>query len=801
MSASIEQINARLPDRYRVERQVGAGGMATIYLAHDLKHDRHVALKILNDELSATVGADRFLREVRFAARLTHPHILPLYDSGSVDELLYYVMPYVPGESLRDRLTREGRLPVAEALRLAAEVGEALAYAHREGIVHRDIKPDNILLSEGHAVVADFGIARAIDVGDQRLTGTGIAVGTPDYMSPEQAAGERVDGRGDIYSLACVLYEMLAGQPPFTAASARAVIARHMTDPVPPIRTVRGTVDARVESAVERALAKDPADRFPTAESFVNAFTGAVSPERGPWDSTRRQMPVVVLATALLVAGVATVGVLLTHRSPITSLGSRTDATTDVSRVLDRRRVALLPLSVSRASDEYLAQGILEGVTEALSQAPSLTIIARSSVVKARDDVHSVSGIGRVLRAGTVAQGSVAQRHDSIDVRVRLVDANDEADILAEDFVAPSSGVRDLQTRIASGIAQAPATRLVAAPIESASPRREAAYDAYLRGTYFTSRNVNSNRYTNLQQDSALYYFTSARRLDPRFPLSYIGLAKVYHGRFFNFDSSPKWEKLAFENIGIALRLDPNLAEAYEEKANLLWTLSNGFPHEATSKLYHRALQLKPSYADPHFTLGALYMHTGLFEAALAQFDTAQNLDPENNFAGPRIARIHYFQGKLELAEREYARYSQWTGERAIVLALLGRPMEGLALFDRAPSDTNGAARADLAAAKAVVLSALHRRTEAEAQIAIATRLGQGVSHFHHAAYAIAQSYALLGDNQRALLWLERVAAEGMPCYPLFRDDRALASLRDDPRFVRWLEDRRKQWEEFKTTL
>jgi tetratricopeptide (TPR) repeat protein len=194
-------------------------------------------------------------------------------------------------------------------------------------------------------------------------------------------------------------------------------------------------------------------------------------------------------------------------------------------------------------------------------------------------------------------------------------------------------------------------------------------------------------------------------------------------------------------------------------------------------------------------------MHTGLFEAALAQFDTAENLDPENSFAGPRIARIHYFQGKLELAEREYARYPQWTGERAIVLTLLGRPTEALTLFDRAPVDSNSGARADLAAAKAVVLSALHRRPEAEGQIAIATRLGEGVSHFHHAAYAIAQAHALLGDNEQALRWLERVAAEGMPCYPLFRDDPALASLRDDPRFVRWLEERRKQWEEFKTTL
>jgi len=272
-------LDAELRGRYVIERELGRGGMATVFLARDLRHERPVALKVLHPELAATLGPERFLREIRLAARLQHPHILTVLDSGDAAGQLWFTMPYVEGETLRDRLRREGQLPMDDALRIARETADALDYAHQHGVVHRDIKPENILLAGRHALVADFGIARALGAGgaagagaptrEQRLTETGMSVGTPAYMSPEQASGDReVDARSDIYSLGCVLYEMLAGEPPFTGPSAQAILLRKFTENPRPLRAIRDTVPEPIEQAVARALARSAADRFTTAAEF-----------------------------------------------------------------------------------------------------------------------------------------------------------------------------------------------------------------------------------------------------------------------------------------------------------------------------------------------------------------------------------------------------------------------------------------------------------------------------------------------------------------------------------------------------
>src|SRR2546429_9096334 len=270
----LARVQAALAGRYTIERELGRGGMATVYLAQDRKHVGPVAIKVLKPELAAALGPERFLREIDTAARLTHPHILPLHDSGEAAGLLYYVMPYVEGETLRDRLEREGQLPLEEAVRITREAASALSYAHSHDVVHRDIKPENILLSGGEAVVADFGIARAItEAGGTRLTETGIPVGTPHYMSPEQASGGGpIDGRSDIYSLGCVLYEMLVGEPPYTGPSAQVVIAKRFTDPVPSVRRLREGVPPAIDGAVSGALAKAAVDRFATAAVFAEAL-------------------------------------------------------------------------------------------------------------------------------------------------------------------------------------------------------------------------------------------------------------------------------------------------------------------------------------------------------------------------------------------------------------------------------------------------------------------------------------------------------------------------------------------------
>jgi predicted ATPase/tRNA A-37 threonylcarbamoyl transferase component Bud32/tetratricopeptide (TPR) repeat protein len=297
----MDRLNAALGERYIIERRLGEGGMATVYLTEDLKHERKVALKVLRPELAAVLGAERFQREITTTANLRHPHILPLYDSGEAGEFLFYVMPFVEGESLRGRLDRETQLPLDDALRIIDEVADALHYAHGQGVIHRDIKPENVLIEHDRAIVADFGIAQAVGAsGGEKLTATGMSIGTPHYMSPEQASGEEVDARSDLYALGCLLYEMLAGSPPFTGPTPMAIIARHITDPVPALSTVRQTVPDAVTAALERALAKAPADRYATVEEWRKALThsGAAAPTVQPASALRKQPP--APATVLL---------------------------------------------------------------------------------------------------------------------------------------------------------------------------------------------------------------------------------------------------------------------------------------------------------------------------------------------------------------------------------------------------------------------------------------------------------------------------------------------------------------------
>jgi len=329
MAEAPASLSAALADRYRVEREVGSGGMATVYLAHDVRHDRKVALKLLRPELAAVLGAERFLNEIRITAKLDHPHILTLIDSGAVDGLLYYVLPYVRGESLRDKLEREKQLSVDEALEIARQVASALDYAHRQGVVHRDIKPENILIHEGEAIVADFGIALAMrEAGGARLTETGLSLGTPQYMSPEQATGDRqIDKRSDIYSLAAVLYEMLAGEPPVTGPTVQAVIAKLLTERPTRLLTVRDTVPVQVDAAVAKALAKVPADRFASAAEFATALVLAPGDAGAPERRTPRpRVAAAVGAAAVLLA----VGVWAVLRF---ALGSGAPAPVDVPRI------------------------------------------------------------------------------------------------------------------------------------------------------------------------------------------------------------------------------------------------------------------------------------------------------------------------------------------------------------------------------------------------------------------------------------------------------------------------------------
>jgi eukaryotic-like serine/threonine-protein kinase len=417
LPTTIADLQAALTDRYRVERELGRGGMATVYLAHDLHHDRPVALKVFHPELAAAFG-ERFLREIRVAAKLSHPHILTVHDSGEAAGLLWYTMPLVDGESLRQRISREGQLPLDEALRIARTVAEALDFAHTHGIVHRDIKPENILLFGNEAMVADFGIALAIDaLGEDRLTQTGLSLGTPAYMSPEQASAEpRIDGRSDIYSLGCVLYEMLAGEPPHTGRTPQAVIARRLTEPPPRLSTIR-EVPLSIEQAIHRALARNPADRFATARDFARAITeaGITVPETmalAPRGQALRRGWRKALTGAVFLMLVLGLAWTLYWRS------------TTTPPPLSAARVAVLPFTVRGSTGfSYLAEGMVDLLSRNLDGAGDLRTIDAGTILTAATrggdavlDVERGRTIARRVGAGLYVLGSV----HAVGSRVRM---------------------------------------------------------------------------------------------------------------------------------------------------------------------------------------------------------------------------------------------------------------------------------------------------------------------------------------------------------------------------------------------
>jgi serine/threonine protein kinase len=368
MSILQSRLEPALAGRYSLDRELGEGGMAVVFLAHDLRHGREVALKVLRPEVSAEIGAERFLLEIRLAAGLTHPHILPVFDSGEADGLLFYVMPSMEGRSLRERLDREKQLSLTEALRITREVASALDYAHRHNVVHRDIKPENILLHDGAAMVADFGIGKVLSVGGRSLTQTGLAIGTPAYMSPEQSAGElSTDGRSDLYSLGCVLYEMLTGEPPFTGVSAQAIIAKRFVSPIPKVRTTRDVPEA-VDAAVSRALARTPVDRYPTAAEFAEA-----------------------LRVITLYGGTGS------QRTP-----------TEAQRATSKA-IAVLPFKNMSADpeNEYFSDGMTEEIINALGKLPGIHVASRTSSFAFKGKEVDVREIGEKLGVTTVLEGSV----------------------------------------------------------------------------------------------------------------------------------------------------------------------------------------------------------------------------------------------------------------------------------------------------------------------------------------------------------------------------------------------------------
>ena len=671
MQAPPEALRAALASRYEVERELGQGGMATVYLARDLKHRRQVAIKIVRPDVAAALGSERFLREIDLAASLTHPHILPLYDSGEAGGFLYYVMPYVEGESLRAKLDREKQLPLEDALRIAREVADALSHAHGRGIVHRDIKPANILLESDHAVVADFGIAHGVSAATGEtltaLTATGMTIGTPAYMSPEQAAGSKtLDGRSDLYSLGCVLYEMLAGQPPFTGPTAESLVHQHLSVTPRPITETRPSVPNWVASALQRALAKAPADRF-SAALFIAALTrpdtgslpATPAPVNGPSSvpqpsvpsGSRVRSPWAVAAVTLL--AMAALGGAFYVARPLW----RPAATPAASAAHQRSAIAVLPfqnLSAER-TDAYFAGGLHDELLTQLSKVAALKVISRTSVMGYQTTTKPLRQIADELGVGSIVEGSVQVIGGRLRVNVQLIDAVTDQHLWAERYDRTMDDAFAIQSEVAQMIVASVGAalssdeqgRLAAAPTANAE-----AYRLYLQGRGF--QRLPGTLAPNLK--AAQLAYERALTLDPAFALAHAALSDV-HGRmyWFRYDATEARAASQRAEAEEALRLAPELPESH---------LAMGLAYYWGARDYSRALgQLsialrgRPGDAGVLSTVGYVQRRLGRWDDVLEAYRTVTLLDPRNadhrwDLGGETLTLLHRYSDGVEAYDR-----------------------------------------------------------------------------------------------------------------------------------------------------
>ena len=771
--------------------------MALVYLARDIQRGRQVALKVLRSELGGLDGAARFHREIRLVADLVHPNILPLLDSGETDGRLWYTTPFIEGESLRARLDRESQLPMDDAVRLTREIADALGYAHRRGILHRDIKPDNILLADGHAMVADFGIARAI-MGDPggRLTQSGVSVGTPGYMSPEQSVGERaLDARSDVYALGSVCYEMLAGEPPFTGPTAQAIIARRLSQPPPSLRTTRPGVPDALDAAIQRALSPAPVDRFASTDEFARALTAVP----GGVPSRQWRWPVLALCAVSAIAFVV-YRIATRASNPAASMSAATGGI----------RLAVVPFRLigNDAADQYLADGISEEVNSTLSNLGGLRVIAQSSVASTATPGRSLRDVGAMLHADALVEGDVQRAGTAIRVRVRLIDPATEETRWSQQFDHTTQDVFTIQSEIASKVAGLLRIQWVERESRSlARPptRNPAAYDYYLRGRTQEERADP----TPAGLDSAIDQLTRAIQLDSNFAAAWARRAASIASAVFLYGTDTVRLGIADADIRRAMALDSTLAVAWDARSAVAWSASRGWNFPQALADVRRALALQPSFVGAHARLAGLLMHYGFSEEARREYDVALSLDPRDRcgdvqrcegFSRPRIARTLAYEQRFDSALAIYNQLPSGGGktwEYAVVLSDAGRPADGLALLDsnRGRASTEG--RVDPEAARGLIYAALGRPQDAMAQIGKAVASPTSQSHFHHAQFTIASTYARLGKNALALDWLRRTAANGMPNYPLFRNDPNMRGLQGDPPYETLMAGLKQQFERY----
>ena len=739
---AVAVVTAALGDRYAIDRELGRGGMATVYVAQDRRHAREVAIKVLRPDVAAAIGAERFLREIAIAARLTHPHVLPLIDSGQAAGSLYYVMPYVRGESLRQRLARERRLPLKDALRIARELGAGLDYAHREGFIHRDVKPENVLLADGHAVIADFGIARAIcqSCDGQNVTEVGLTIGTPEYMSPEQAAGDRdLDGRSDLYSLACVIYETLAGEPPFAGASARAVMAQHLSEAPPPLRARRPDAPAAVEQALARALAKDPADRFATVAQFVTALEATDAPGAAP----------------------ALVG--------------------------KTRSLAVLPFVNGSADpeNEYLCDGVTDELINALTKVEGLRIASRTSVFALKGKPQDIRAIGALLGVSAVLEGTVRKADDRLRITVQLAAADDGRTLWSERYDRRLDDVFAVHDEIARTIVSTLRTTFLA-DIADPTPRRYTdnvqAYSLYLKGRFcWNKRSQEGVR-------EAIAYFEQAIDHDPGYALAYSGLSDSY-GLQVDYRGVPVTEgyKLARRYALKALELDDTLPEAH---TSLAWVqFAYDWDWAAAERSYRRALELNPAYATGHHWYSFVLLVTGQADQALVEAHTALELDPSSLSIRRGLGWLYYYTRRYEAAVYHLRRAIAMNPTSEDTYRILGLVLTQQGAYDEAERAFREAITLspELSYATAGVghvLALRGRRREAEALLA---QLEARARDHYVSPVAFCIVHLGLRNTDQVFTWLERAYQDRRGWLTYLKVDPMLDVVKDDPRFAEFV--------------
>jgi TolB-like protein/Flp pilus assembly protein TadD len=777
-----------LRDRYVLERELGRGGMAAVYLAHDLKHDRPVALKVLHPELTHALGPERFLREIKLVARLQHPHILSVHDSGEVDTReagggqFWFTMPYVEGESLRERLTRERELPLEDALRITREVAEALDYAHRHGIIHRDIKPENILLSEGHALVADFGIGRVLGESGlgERLTETGIVVGTPTYMSPEQATGSQTDGRSDIYSLGCVLYEMLAGEPPYTGPTAHAVIAKRFSDPIPHVGTVRA-VPPGVEAAVTRALAKAPADRFATAGTFAAALEEGATLPTGSRPEGRARAPrarLAVLAALVVALAVIALGTTVLRRHWPSAAKGRAIAPTSGS-------VAVLPfVNVGGdTADTYFAEGMADELTTALANVRGVRVAARSSAFHFRQTATPASEVGHALGVQAVLEGTVRRSGDRLRVTAQLINVSDGLVVWADRYDRGAQDVFDLEDEITHAIVGALRGALGGEPatVAAGAPRGTTdleAYDLYLKGRFFWARRG------EVGLRKAIEFFDRALARDPGFARAHAGLAMAYVVLpLFTAFPADSALRIAERSATRALALDSTLADAH---LALAYALKMQWRWAESERHFREALALAPGDAAVHHWYGVYLSATGHPDQAVTEIKRARELDPFSTAMAGDLATALHAMRRFNEALTEIHRgivLDPTESDTPFLLGTIqlsmGRPDSALRAFETARRLGTGL---DIRPYLVVSYRALGRERESDHAYA---ELRRAYKEGGAEAYAMAIGAIGARDRPAALDALERAVEQremivtefSLPCEPIFDP------LKSEPRF------------------